>query len=325
MCAIPIFQNVPLQKIEHSQTLCLHPFFSLTNRQDNSLAKSIKNVGILQPPLMKHNTREDTYQILAGRYRLQIFRELQPDRKNIPCLVVNDTITPLAVLYHILEDQRISGALSPMEKAYFFSHSLEHMSIDMAADNFLPIMGEKVQTNTIKKYISLLQLEPELQISVHCHKTTEKTALELLQLSSMERKSIHSIFKKLRLGGGKQKRLLSLCRDLAYRGNKTIAELLSEKKIRMILNHGETNTPQKAAILLGFLQKQLFPQSEEAEKLFKKKVAQMALPSCCNIEHSPAFETDHVSLKVQFSSWSELEKNKETIKRLLSVDALVKT
>ncbi len=317
MYATSSFQNVPLQKIEHSQSLCLHPFMTPEHAQDDNLVESIKNVGILHPPLLKFNTKNDTYQILAGRTRLQILRELQPNRKSIPCFIVNETITPLALLYHILEDQKISGGLSPMEKAYFFSYSLERMSINKAAEHFLPLLGEKIQENTIKKYIRLLQLEPELQKSVHCLEIAEKTAYELLLLSTKERYAIHSTFKKLRLGGGKQKRLLSLCKDLAYRYNKTVAELLSEEEIKRILTHRETNTPQKAAILLAFLQKQLFPQSEEAEKLFRKKVAQLALPICCSMEHSQAFETDHITLRVIFHSWSELERKRDVIKGLV--------
>ena len=203
-----------------------------------------------------------------------------------------------------------------MEKAFFFSYCLQHLSTEDAARHFLPALGEKSQPQTVTRDSKLLKLEPELQRSVHSLKISEKTAFELLLLSRSERLALHTLFTQLGLGGGKQKRLLSLAKDLACRHGKTITELFSEKEVKDILTHVESNVPQKAAILFRFLQKQLFPNSEAAEEAFRKNVARIRLPGCCSIEHSQSFETDEVTLRIRFSSLKDLVKRKEEIRGL---------
>lgn len=310
-------RSIELQQILQSDSWNLHPFLPpVSAHQDDSLLQSIKRVGILHPPLLLHHSQENSYELLAGRARLHLHSELYPEQPTIACMLLEDTAAPLSILFHILEDQKLSGPLSPMEKAFFFSYCLQHLSTEDAARHFLPALGEKNQPQTITRYIRLLELEPELQRSVHSLKIAEKTAFELLLLSRSERLALHTLFIQLGLGGGKQKRLLSLARDLACRHGKTITELFSEKELKDILTHPESNVPQKAAILFRFLQKQLFPNSEAAEEAFRKNVARIRLPGSCSIEHSQSFETDEVSLRIRFSSLEDLVKRKEEIRGL---------
>ena len=195
-----------------------------------------------------------------------------------------------------------------MEKAYFFSYSLKHIGMDSTKECFIPILGDKVQNHLITNSLLLMDLEPELQHSVHVGKINEKLALDLLRLDSVDRLTLHSLFLELELGGGKQKRFLTLSKDLAFRHGKTITNLLLEEDFVNILNHTEMNRPQKTATLLSTLQNKLFPQSSSAEEGFRKCVNKMKLPSSCSISHSQAFERDEVTVSLCFQSLSEVEK-----------------
>jgi ParB family transcriptional regulator, chromosome partitioning protein len=308
------FHKISIEDIEYSHEWDLHPFLSDT-QSASSLHKSVQRVGLLQPPIIRKQS-SGKYQLVAGRARLFKFKLIHPKETCITCLVVAENISPKETLSYVLEDQLLSGALTPMEKAYFFSYCLKHMDIDTAAETFLPILSEKVQPHTIKKLSRLLELETELQTSVHYGQIDVKTAYELLNLNSVDRMSLHTIFTELKLGGGKQKRLLALSKDLAYREESTIAELLSKPEFTDILAHPEMNQPQKGAVLLASLQKKLFPQSNSAEESFRKEITKMSLPASCTVTHSLSFEKDAISLTLQFNSLSEMKKRMPEILNL---------
>lgn len=304
MQQLPAFHKINIESIEYSDEWSLHPF--LSSKEPALLHRSIQRVGLLQPPILQKQS-SGNYQLITGYSRLRVFERTYPMERFVPCLVIAETTSAKHILSYVLEDQLLSGSLTPMEKAFFFNHCLKHMDIDAAANSFLPILNEKIQPHTINKLSRLLELESELQISVHNGQIGEKTAYELLNLDSIDRLSVHTVFITLKLGGGKQKRFLALSKDLAYREGNTIAEFLAKPEFRDILTHPEMNPPQKAAILLATIQKKLFPQSDSAEEAFKKKIIKMNLPASCTVTHSQSFEKDEVSLTLRFNNLSEME------------------
>ncbi len=308
------FQNIKMEEIENSNDWNIHPFIS--SKPSAELCSSIKNTGLLHPPiLLKLSTNK--YQLVCGRARVSVFQQTFPAQPLITALVLDKKTSTRQILSYVLEDQLLTGSLSPMEKAYFFKLILKHMTIDAAADYASLILHEKVQAHTINKLELLLGLEPELQLDIHNGRLGEKTALELLQLDAADRLTLHSIFQELELGGGKQKRLLALSKDLAFGQKKSITELLAESDFEEILNHPEMNHPQKAANLFSTLQKKLFPQSNAAEEHFMKNVNKMELPASCTVSHSQAFEKDEISVILHFTTLTEVKKRLPEIKNLM--------
>lgn len=313
MHCLPTFETIERQSIEDSIEWNLHPF--RPPEPSAELCLSIQTLGILHPPILK-KLAPDRYQPLCGRYRLRALDTCSPQVNSIMALVLNQHTSSTQLLQYLLEDQLLTGTLSPMEKAYFFSFSLKHIGTRSTVESFLPILGDKLQSHLIEKSLLLLDLEAELQYSVHVGKIQEKLAFDLLRLDSLDRLTLHTLFQELELGGGKQKRLLTLSKDLAFRQGKTITNLLMEPDFIAVLDHSEMNRPQKAATLLSVLQIKSFPQSSSAEENFKKSVNRMNLPPSCTISHSQEFERDDVSVTLRFKSLAEVEKRIMEIKNI---------
>jgi len=299
------FHSIELDKIEISDEWSLHPFLS-SEPPATALVESINRVGILHPPILLRQSTE-RYKLVCGKSRLESLKT-NPGKKSSPCLILAEDSSPKTILSYVVEDQSLSGNFSAMEKAYFFSHCLNYMDGKEAAALFLTIFHQKIQPHTINKCLDLIKLELDIQINIHNGTIGEKTAHELLKMSPEDRRVLHGVFIDLQLGGGKQKRLLSLCKDLAYRKETTLTELLMKPEFDEILTHSEMNQPQKATVLLACIQKMLFPQSAYAEDLFRKKVTTMNLPTTCKVTHALSFETDAVSLIMDFETLTELEK-----------------
>ncbi len=308
------FENININKIKISDEWNIHPF--LSPQSSPKIRSSIKTFGLLHPPIVLKISKNQ-YQLISGHTRLAIFRNIFVDEQHITVLVLNKKIISKNILYYILEDQLLSGTISPMEKAYFFHIALKYTAIEEAAVLFSPILHQKLQPHSINKILFFLNLEPELKIDVHNGIVGEKLALELLLLSTKDRLTLHAIFKQLELGGGKQKRLLALSKDLARGQRKSIKQLLHEADFQDILKHPEMNPPQKISNLLSMLHKKLFPQSNAAEEQFMINVSRMELPASCTISHSQSFEKNEVSVVLNFDSLSAVEQRLTAIKQLL--------
>ncbi len=311
----PLLQTTKINCIDLSEEWNLHPFLSPV--PSSRLQKSIQSLGLLHPLILQKRI-DNRYQLLCGRLRLRALQTGSRANNTVTALILENHTHAKRVLHYILEDQLLSGTLSPMEKAFFFTYCLKHMDLEETAKTFLPILDEKVQPHLVSRMLPLLDLEPEIQNSIHFGKIGEKVALELQQLTASDRLALYRIFQELELGSGKQKRLLALTKDLAFGQGKTIAALLAEPDSSTILDHPEMNPPQKATALLTTLQKKLFPESSAAEEEFQKAVDKMQLPAACSVTHSQAFERNEVYVTLCFNTLTEVEN------RLLEIKALAK-
>lgn len=297
------FHTIALHTISPRHYGNLHPFLPVDAPE--ALGNSMQRVGLLRPLLLlRHDSNR--YRLISGARRLHFFQKIFPEQPTIPCLILAAETPAEDILTMILEDQLLSGGLSPMEEAFFFRYCLEVMTTGRAARLFLPRLGRKIQPHTITKNQGLLDLERPLQRSIHDGTIGEKTGHELRKLEEEDRLTLHGIFMTLKLGAGKQKRLLSLSKDLAAREDTNITKLLAGEELNEILNHQEMNAPQKLANLLITLHKRLHPLSEAAEEAFRKEVAQLRLPPSCSLSHGQSFETDEVSICLRLNTLAEL-------------------
>jgi ParB/Sulfiredoxin domain len=312
----PTFQEIDIKFITLSDEWNLHPF--LSSAPPSRLRHSIQVIGLLHPLILQKRP-DNKYQLLCGRKRLRAFQEDRQTSGIINALILEEEIPPQILLHYILKDQMVAGTISPMETAYFFKYCLKYMDIEKAADSYFPVLEKKGQAHMINRILPLLDLEPEIQESIHWGKTEEKMALALQQLTPDDRLTLFAIFQEFELGGGKQKRFLALSKDLALRQDKTITALLAEPDFDLILGHPEMNRPQKASALLTLLQKKLAPESSAAEEAFQRAVYKMQLPTTYTISHSPAFERNEVYITLRFDSLTEIENRLHEIKALGTV------
>ena len=312
------FKRILVDSVVISDKWSLTPFQVSTSSTSESHS-TILATGILHPPIVKKvDNKEKDYELLCGNTRFSSFRNSFPDENHITVLVLYPDVSHEEILQCLLDDKLVSGKFSCMEKAIFLQYCCKYLSLKAVAKIFLPPLDEKPQPYVINKLISLTTLENPLQQSIHSGQLSQKLGIELLTLSANDRMKLHNLFLQLELGGGKQKRLFTLCKDLAFRQNKKITSLLAEDEYIAILDHSEMNEPQKGTSLLNLLHKQLFPESSNAENDFRKRVNHMELPTNCSVEHSPAFERDEISLTVKFKDMGQLEKQTRRIKEMLS-------
>lgn len=304
---------VPLELITENEHWDIHPF--LEPEIPVALAESFKLAGILQPPLV-HEQRDGSYELIAGKRRILAAKKIC-GLSTCHCFVAPATTATDMLLNLLIEAQGISASFSPMEAAYFFKIGARYLSEEELARRYLPHLTGKNNPSLLKGYHLLLSLEDAVQQLVHGFFIPENMAYELVKLGSTDRLCLVRLFRDFQLGGGKQKRLFSLLRDIAQRQGTQISELIQGIEIKEILEHKEMNAPQKMQNLLAFLQQNRTPSLHADEEQFRSAISKLKFPSHCTARHSPAFETDSVELTIKFDNFDQLRKTWPAMQKTL--------
>lgn len=282
----------------------LHPFIPLTEPVLQS-KESIAKVGLLHLPLVRR-TADRRYQVITGKRSISFLCSSEPV-SDIYCRVLSDSVSDTDLLALLHEEYAGSRPLSAMEQAYFFQLCRQHLDTSEQYALYATL-GLQAKPHFIDRTLELLSLELPLQAGLMEGTISESLARELLKLDASDRTGIYALFLQLNIGGGKQKRIFSLLRDLAGRQGITIKEYMELEDFQAILSHREMNIPQKTQALLQLLQQRHTPSLADAEERFNTWKTALGLPDNCSIVHSQAFEQDNVTFSAEFGTRDEFEK-----------------
>ena len=308
------FQNVHFHKLKFTGKWSIHPWE--TRRYSDELKNSILQTGVIHPPFLLQHSDTD-FEVISGYKRLLIAKQhLNSDR--IGCFILPGDFPELSILDLLLTDQIYTAPLSLVEKARFIQIASGCISREEIIKEFSARLGLKKQKSAVDKMLAVLNLQGDIIKEIHSGRLQDKMVMELQRLKHPDdRLTVVSLFKELCLGTGKQKKLFSLIRDLAYRNHISISDLLNSNQIQQILDHEEMNPPQKAQHLGKFLQKQLTPTFLEAESSFSDFTKKLQLPENLTLSHSQAFETDEVTLSIKCKNLQECQKMLPEIKAVV--------
>ena len=163
----------------------------------------------------------------------------------------------------------------------------------------------------------LLELERPLREAIHHGFMTDKVGLKLGSFSKEDRLFLFDLFQRLTLNKNKQRRVLELVQIIIATKGGSIRNLFKEEFSDLFAEEDQGNTPQLGAKLLRRLYEQSHPLSSQSEKAFGAWKQGLKLPPSCDVTHSPSFETDQVTLSIQFESDKKMSSAWEKIKRFL--------
>lgn len=309
MKPLPI-KRIPLKLIDRDDhTFSLLPF---DDEPGKALTRHIVDTGILHPPLLKER-ENGAYLIVAGRKRLRIAGDLLK-WSGCDCLVVDAEVNTLATLALALDEALLHGPISPLQKAVFFKKAIALCPPAEAARRFLPMLGLTPHPFHLQQIITLAELESPLALALHEGRLDDKTALAMIDLSFRDRLALFDLIDTLQLSVGNQRKIATICRDLAKRGGGTsIHAILAGHDLKEIIDHPDANPPQKTAQVMRCLIRKHSPNLTTAERSFTEMANRLNLPKGLTLNHSPAFEKDELTLTVTFANqaafdalWPEL-------------------
>ena len=265
---------------------------------------SITRTAILHPPILKKK-EQDLYQIVSGRKRLLAAKEFL-HKTTLDCLILPKYLPEMETLAYALEDALLSGPLSPVQQAMFCQIALPHLDKKRVAEQYLPLVGLAPHPYTLEKLLPLLSLEEQIVLAVHGGNLDPAVALELTELSFTDRMALFEVIEYLNLSVSNQKKITSICRELARRNAVGVMNIIADHEAQAILSHSSANLPQKSANLMNWLTRKQLPRLSDAESQFNQFAGRLGLPKKATISHAPSFETDALRVTLNFANKEEL-------------------
>ena len=283
---------------------------------DSTFKNSIARHGFLHPPIIRE-TVSGSYVIVTGRKRLLAFRSLYPEARECCCLIIPREVPDIDVYSVLLEDIQISRQLTPVERAIMLAKISPFADVEYIVNEFLPRMDLPADPFYITQNLMLLDLEEPIIHAIHQGLVHESVARNISSFPVSDRMALFHIMTSLRLSVNYQKKLVTTCREITSREQKSIAELLESQEVSAILNHRGANPPQKTKNLMTWLSRKHMPRSSQAEAEFASFIAAMKLPGKVSIQHTPFFEDDAVTLSITFANRKSLQDTWEKIKNAI--------
>ncbi len=265
--------------------------------------KSIQICGVLHPPILQEQSAG--YIILAGRKRLLASRDiLELNRCN--CFIVPKDASSKNCLELVLEDGLLSNTWSPVIKAIYIKKIVAIIGEEETIVRILPRLGITPQKYHLERNLALAEIEEPLALAIHKGHIAEKTAYELSRLVFRDRLTLFDLISSLKLSVGNQRQVIDICEDLAKRASSSIHAVLTEATVLEVLNQPGQNIPQQTAKLMKTLQARRFPRLTAANQEFNDWQNSLKLPGWAEVSHAPSFETEKVSLRLNFTDKERL-------------------
>ena len=189
-----VVENIALEKLKPFPN---HPFKIREDEAMMETVESVKSFGVLQPAIVRL-TKDGEYDILSGHRRKRAC-ELA-GRKTMP-VIVRELSDDAAVIFMVDSNMQRENIL-PSERAAAYKMKLEAMkrqgirtdltSVQVAPKLSTEVIGNSdgVSKDTVKRYIRLTELQPELMKMVDEKKIAFTPAVELSYLKPDEQRML---------------------------------------------------------------------------------------------------------------------------------------
>ncbi len=190
-----VVENIPLEKLKPFPN---HPFKIREDETMMETVESVKSFGVLQPAIVRP-TKDGDYEILSGHRRKRAC-ELA-GRKTMP-VIVRELSDDAAVIFMVDSNLQRENIL-PSERAAAYKMKLEAMKRQgMRTDLTLSQLEPKLKSSealgqennesreTVRRYIRLTELQPELMKMVDEKKIAFTPAVELSYLKPDEQRML---------------------------------------------------------------------------------------------------------------------------------------
>ena len=274
--------------------------FSLFTEEDGDLTDSIREVGLLNPPILTERARKPV--LVSGWKR--ILSCLSLSLPVIPVFLA-DTEDDLELFKTAVYENASLRIFSTAEKAEILSRlkgfGLPEMEI---IRRFLPLLKVSPTPSHLEMYLSAAAFPPEEKRIIHQKNMTEAVLKGLIAFTPGERSEILPWLQVL--GRNKQKELLELIRDIARRDRMPPLEILSQQpRFEPARRDEALSLPQKADRLIDLLRRQRSPGLSAWRQAFSEALKKLQVEQGIVVDPSPFFEGEDLSLCFRFRNRDE--------------------
>lgn len=284
-----------------------------TERKVDDLVDSIKNIGMLNLPLLLE--KEDGHTIVCGFRRIEACRRLKWSTLN--ARILDSDTKKLECVQYAISDNAFQRPLNTIEK----SRSIEMLSgffTDIGRlTKELAVLGLSDHPSIIKKIKGICHLPDPLQSSILSNTISFTMALDLAGMPWDDAEGFVTLFNTLKLSLNKQREIVTLVKETSIREDTSIIQVLEEPHLKKILMDENLDKNQRVHKARVYLKKRRFPSIANAEKFYEKYRQRLKLGKHIKLIPPANFESPTYTLKITFKTMNDLKDLK------IAFDALI--
>jgi len=297
--------QVKIDQIDFSDRTYIFTFEPLMSQ----MVQSIRNIGLLNPPILAQISDKPSYRIVSGLKRILALIHLKTEI--FSAFIFQDKLEKIN-LYLFLKnfyDNISIRVLNPIEKSHVLNKLINtcNVSSDEILTTYLPLIGLGSNPKILDSYLPLIQLEDNLKIAVVENFFSPDFAVRLLNYCHQDRQAIYDLFSTLKLGKNRQKEFLRLLDDISNIIDKPIAEIVNQSLIQSTLSDEKLTVSLKVNRIRDIFRKMRFPIFSQAEDNFNSLKKELKLPPQIVFRPSPFFENDKYSIEISFKNQTEFD------------------
>lgn len=309
------------KRIKLSQIDSRDDFFRITtDANTDDLVDSIDSIGLLNLPLLIEN--HGNYIIVCGFRRIEACQRLGWSHLN--ARILHSDTTRFECVKFAITDNAFQRPLNLVEQSRSI-HMLSGFFKDQKGlAKKISIFGLPANQSIIKKIKRVCHLSTPIQRGILSKTISLTTALELGNLNKDAGDGFAILFSRLKLGLNRQREVITLVKEIAFRDGISIQDVFDEKGMRHILKNEDLDARQMARKIRNYLRQRRFPSITEAEKTFEKHLKKLELGSGIKLIPPLNFEGTDYTLKISFKDSADLKHHKATFDAIIQHPSLEK-
>jgi len=284
--------------------------YRITTRSDiDDLVNSIKNIGLINPPLLKLDGLK--YIIVCGFRRINACKFL--GYPGIEAAIVDSNADNLECVKLAITDNALQRPLNLVEK----SRSINMLSCFYDDYNSLSkaasVLGLPENPSFVKKIETICHLPSVIQNCILSETVSLSVAIELGMFNRDEGIVFANLFNNLKLSLNKQREIITLIKEISVRDDISIMEVFQESDFLETLNDNNLDRSQKSQKIRFYLKQRRYPEITNADKKFKQNIKELKLGNNIKLVPPNNFEGATYTLKLFFNNTEELQNSLDTV------------
>jgi hypothetical protein len=278
----------------------------------SALVKSIEMVGVLNDPLVQELT-DGRMVPVAGRRRMQAAVALGWEEVKVRVLPEG---IPIAEGFALaFWDNIAHRACDPACMAVIVRRLFELFPREVAARNFLPVLGVPLKGPRLERLRSIGGLEHAVLEALSQGRIQEKTAAILCEGEPETRLELLELTGKLRLNANKAAEIISWLFDLSVLEDKPIAELLAHEGAQALITNEESSVQERAERFRELVRAWKFPELAAREAEFREWARRLPESGRISVRPTPSFEDPACVVEIRAASKDEAQRILSSLKR----------
>jgi len=283
-------------------------FFCMTFHPNlDCLRRSIGQVGLLQPIIIREKSGGAGCQVVCGFKRLTACEQL--GLKEIEAFSYQESaLGDLEGFHMTLHENLTTRGLNLIEKSMVIDKLIHQFGVskEPIARDYLPMLGLQPSLRILGVVCQLVLLLDEIKRYIVEEKVSLENAFQFLEFSLEDQAEIGRLVSKLKLGQNKLKEALTFLREVSLRDGLTVRDLV-QGEIEAVTSDITLSKLQKTHRVRRQLREMRYPQLMELEKEFREKQRGLGLSPGISLNPPPYFEGETFKLEFGFKDVGEFK------------------